>query len=49
MFNEARSAFILKPESLRYEIVTIPDPKPQNPQVSYAKKSIDLPMYSANI
>ena len=49
MFNESRSAFILKPKDLRYEVVTIPDPKPQNPAVSYAPRSIDLPMYSAQI
>ena len=48
-FNEAGTAFILKPEHLRYIPVTIPIPPAQNPQVSYAPKSIDLPMYKTSI
>ena len=49
MFNEARTAFVLKPDNLRYTVVTIAAPKPQNPQVSYKAKHIDLPMYKSTI
>ena len=49
MFNEARSAFVLKPDNLRYTIVTTSAPTPQNPEVSYKKKQIDLPMYTSTI
>ena len=48
-FNEAGSAFVLKPEPLRYKVTTIPEPKPQNPKLSYAKKNISLPMFKGNI
>ena len=48
-FNQAGTAFILKPERLRYIPVTIPAPPPQNPQLSYAPKSIALPMYTTSI
>jgi len=48
-FNQAGTAFILKPEHLRYIPVTIPAPPPQNPQLSYAPKSIALPMYTTSI
>jgi hypothetical protein len=49
MFNEAGSAFVLKPDNLRYKVVTHAAPTPQNPKVSYAKKKIDLPMYKGSI
>ena len=49
MFNEARSAFVLKPDKLRYKVVTTSAPKKQNPQVSYKAKKIDLPMYQSTI
>ena len=49
MFNEARSAFVLKPEYLRYKVVTVNTPAPQNPAVSYKSKPIDLPMYKGHI
>ena len=49
LFNDNTTAFILKPANLRYKVTKIPDPKPQNPKVSYAKKTISLPMFKANI
>ena len=42
-FSENGTAFVLKPSPLRYRVTKIPNPKPQNPKVSYAKKSISLP------
>ena len=48
-FIDEGSAFVLKPEELRYKVVTIRAPPPQNPNVSYAKKNIDLPMYKKHI
>ena len=48
-FNSAGTAFILKPKHLRYFPITIPIPPAQNPQLSYAPKSIDLPMYKTSI
>ena len=49
MFNNAGSAFVLKPDEQRYKIVTIDQPKKQNPNLQYKSKKIDLPMYKANI
>ena len=49
LFNEAGTAFVLKPANLRYQVVTIPKPPAQNPKLSYAKKTIALPMFKANI
>uniref|UniRef100_A0A6C0C6M0 PI-PLC Y-box domain-containing protein n=1 Tax=viral metagenome TaxID=1070528 RepID=A0A6C0C6M0_9ZZZZ len=48
-FNNAGSAFILKPENLRYGIVTTSAPIKQNPQLSYKEKHIDTPMYQSTI
>ena len=48
-FNNAKSAFILKPKELRYIPVMIKKPPPQNPQLSFAPKKIDLPMYKTTI
>lgn len=49
VFKDEGSAFVLKPENQRYKVVTIAAPPPQNPNVSYAKKRIDLPMYKKHI
>jgi hypothetical protein len=49
MFNSNGTAFVLKPENLRYKVTTIAPPKKQNPKLSYAKKTISLPMFKANI
>lgn len=45
-FNEAGSAFILKPEELRYIPQYATAPKKQNPSVSYAPKQISKPYFS---
>jgi len=48
-FDDAKTAFVLKPDNLRYKVVTTSAPTPQNPQVSYKQKQIDLPMYKSTI
>ena len=48
-FSDNGTAFVLKPSPLRYHVTKIPNPKPQNPKVSYAKKTISLPMFKGNI
>ena len=45
-FNEAGSAFILKPSQLRYIPVTSKIPKKQNPELSYAPKVLQKPYFS---
>ena len=47
-FDEAGYAFVLKPERLRYNPVTIPDPTPQNPQYSYATRTASSDYYNFN-
>lgn len=47
-FNEATYAFSLKPERLRYIPVTIPDPVPQKPELSYATRNVTTDYYSFN-
>jgi hypothetical protein len=49
MFNSNGTAFVLKPENLRYKVTTIAPPKKQNPKLSYAKKMISLPMFKSPI
>ena len=44
-FNKERSAFVLKPEKLRYIPVTVPVPKTQNPELSFSQKTIDKPYF----
>jgi hypothetical protein len=48
-FDEKGYAFVLKPENLRYIPVTIPLPPPQNPELSYATKTVQSDFYSFNI
>jgi hypothetical protein len=48
-FEENGYAFVLKPENLRYIPVTIPEPPPQNPQLSFATRSVSSDFYSFNI
>jgi hypothetical protein len=48
-FEENGYAFVLKPENLRYIPVTIPAPPPQNPQLSFATRSVSSDFYSFNI
>ena len=48
-FSSYRSAFVLKPEHLRYVEVTVPAPVPQNPKLSYATKDISADFYNFKI
>ena len=48
-FNQNRTAFVLKPERLRYIPITIPLPPPQNPEVSYATRTVESDFYKFNI
>ena len=48
-FNENGYAFVLKPEKLRYIPVTIPLPPPQNPELSYATRTVQSDIYKFNI
>jgi len=48
-FNQNGYAFVLKPEHLRYIPVTIPLPPPQNPELSYATRTIQSDFYKFNI
>ena len=45
-FDECGYAFCLKPAALRNQSVTIPTPTPQNPQYSYATRSVSTDYYS---
>jgi hypothetical protein len=47
-FDEAGYAFALKPANLRYQEVTIPKPKPQNPAYSYGTRNIKTDFYNLN-
>ena len=48
-FNENGFAFVLKPERLRYIPVVLPDPTPQNPELSYEERTISSKYYNFNI
>jgi hypothetical protein len=48
-FDKSNYAFCLKPIDLRYIPVTIPDPTPQNPNYSYATRTVSTDYYSLNI
>ena len=48
-FNEANSAFVLKPSALRYIPVQIAAPPPQDPALSYAPKTISGQYFNYNI
>ena len=47
-FDSAGFAFVLKPESLRYQETTVNAPTPQNPDYSYATKTQSTDYYSIN-
>lgn len=49
LFDKATYAFALKPELLRYKAVTISDPVSQNPELSYATRTISTDFYSLNV
>jgi hypothetical protein len=48
-FDSEGSAFVLKPDDLRYIPVTIPEPPPQNPEYSYKTRPIKSDFYSYKI
>lgn len=48
-FAENNSAFVLKPENLRYILTTVKSPPPQDPSLSYAKRSIKSDYYNFTI
>ena len=48
-FDDHGYAFVLKPEKLRYIPVTIPAPPPQNPELSYATRTIQSDFYKFEI
>jgi hypothetical protein len=48
-FDRCGYAFCLKPEDLRYKVVTIPMPTPQNPAYSYATRTTSTDYYSFNV
>jgi hypothetical protein len=48
-FAENKAAFVLKPENLRYEPVTIAAPPPQDPQLSYANRNVSSDYYNFTI
>lgn len=49
MFAEGKSAFVLRPENLRYVPVTIQKPPPQNENLSYATRSVKSDYYNFKI
>lgn len=49
LYNNYGYAYMLKPESLRYVVTTIADPKKQDPSLSYARKVISKPYYKFEI
>jgi len=48
-FNEAGSAFALKPAELRYIPQVLPDPKPQDKKLSYAQRKLQKSYYNFNL
>ncbi len=48
-FDEANCAFVLKPENLRYKPAQIELPAPQNPELSYATRSVQSDFYKFDI
>ena len=48
-FDEANTAFALKPENLRYKPVEIELPPPQNPELSYASRTVKADFYKFDI
>ena len=49
VFNSNNYGFVLKPAELRYIPVTIKAPKPQNPALSYAERTVSTDYYKFNI
>jgi len=48
-FDENGYAFVLKPEKLRYIPITISAPPPQNPELSYATRTVQSDFYKFEI
>ena len=48
-FNEKNSAFVLKPDKLRYQVVVIESPPPQDPKLSYATRTVSSEYYNFDI
>jgi Phosphatidylinositol-specific phospholipase C, X domain len=48
-FDKVGFAFALKPERLRYIPVELPDPTPQNPELSYESRNVSSDYFSFNI
>ena len=49
MFDSTGSAFILKPEALRFVPITVPAPDPPNPEYSYEQRETNTDYYSLTI
>lgn len=49
MFDSTGSAFVLKPEALRFVPLTVPAPPPPNPEYSYEQRSTKTDYYSLTI
>lgn len=48
-FDSNGTAFVLKPEHLRFEPLTISEPKPANPKYSYQTREISSDYYKFNV
>jgi len=48
-FDEGGAAFVLKPPELRYQPIIIEEPPPQNPNYSYATRTINSEYYTFKI
>jgi hypothetical protein len=49
IFEDQNSAFVLKPDNLRYIPVTIPTPPPPDPKLSYAERKTETDYYKFKI
>ena len=49
MFDSTGSAFVLKPEALRFVPLTVPAPDPPNPEYSYEQRETKTDYYSLTI
>jgi hypothetical protein len=49
LFNQAGTAFLLKPANLRYVPVTVEVPPPINPDLSYGYKTHETNYYKFNL
>jgi hypothetical protein len=48
-FQDQNSAFVLKPENLRYMPIVIPVPPPPDPKLSYEKREVQTDYYNFSI